>query len=231
MSMGHLTALSVATLHNVKLGWQTNKEMEEFGKMRSRPNWDSIQFAWRKTVTALVSITGALVKIGLQPSTSWIQVNSVTAKPTLSTSWYHCVPPLVNVESSEGFYKTVWISCDYNSCKQDPTWNLFQQATGLGREFSDSYSGHPRWQCWSGHPVSSLMFPWLSSLCYNVEGREFDSRWGHWIFFNLPNPFIRTMVLGSTRPLTEMSTRNLTGGKGWPAREADNLTAICKPIF
>jgi hypothetical protein len=38
------------------------------------------------------------------------------------------------------------------------------------------------------------------------------------------------MALGSTQPLTEMSTRNLTGGKGEPAREADNLTAICESI-
>jgi hypothetical protein len=49
-------------------------------------------------------------------------------------------------------------------------------------------------------------------------------------FFNLPNPSSRTMALGSTQPLTEMSTRNLPGGKGRPVREADNLTAICKPI-
>jgi hypothetical protein len=40
----------------------------------------------------------------------------------------------------------------------------------------------------------------------------------------------RTMTLGSSQPLTEMSTRNLTGGKGIPARRADNLTAICEPI-
>jgi hypothetical protein len=39
------------------------------------------------------------------------------------------------------------------------------------------------------------------------------------------------MALGSTYPLTEMSTRNLPGGKGWSACEADNLTAICEPIF
>jgi hypothetical protein len=33
-----------------------------------------------------------------------------------------------------------------------------------------------------------------------------------WIFFfNLPNPSSRTMALGSTQPLTEMSTRNLPG--------------------
>jgi hypothetical protein len=33
-----------------------------------------------------------------------------------------------------------------------------------------------------------------------------------WSFFNLPNPSSRTMALGSTQPLTEMSTRNLPGG-------------------
>jgi hypothetical protein len=40
----------------------------------------------------------------------------------------------------------------------------------------------------------------------------------------------RTLALGSTQPLTEMSTRNLLGGKGRPARKADNLTAIYEPI-
>jgi hypothetical protein len=44
------------------------------------------------------------------------------------------------------------------------------------------------------------------------------------------NPSSRTMVLGSTQPLTEMSTRNLHGGKGRPAHKAGNLTAICEPI-
>jgi hypothetical protein len=29
--------------------------------------------------------------------------------------------------------------------------------------------------------------------------------------------------------LTEMSTRNLPGGKGRPAHKADNLTAMCEP--
>jgi hypothetical protein len=37
------------------------------------------------------------------------------------------------------------------------------------------------------------------------------------------------MDLGSTQPLTEMSTRNLPGDKGRPASKADNLTAICGP--
>jgi hypothetical protein len=34
------------------------------------------------------------------------------------------------------------------------------------------------------------------------------------------------MALGSTQPLTEVSTRNLPGGKGRPARKADNFTAV-----
>jgi hypothetical protein len=38
------------------------------------------------------------------------------------------------------------------------------------------------------------------------------------------------MALGLTQPLTEMSIRNIPGGKGRPAHKADNLTAICEPI-
>jgi hypothetical protein len=34
------------------------------------------------------------------------------------------------------------------------------------------------------------------------------------------------MALGSTQPLTEMSTRNFPGGKKRRARRADNLVAI-----
>jgi hypothetical protein len=38
------------------------------------------------------------------------------------------------------------------------------------------------------------------------------------------------MALQLTQPLTEMSTRNLPGGrKGQPACRIDNLTAICEP--
>jgi hypothetical protein len=33
----------------------------------------------------------------------------------------------------------------------------------------------------------------------------------------------------STQALTQMRTRNLSGGKGRPARKADNLSGICEP--
>jgi hypothetical protein len=38
------------------------------------------------------------------------------------------------------------------------------------------------------------------------------------------------MALGSTQPLTEMSTRNLAGGKRLLACKADNLIAICELV-
>jgi hypothetical protein len=49
-------------------------------------------------------------------------------------------------------------------------------------------------------------------------------------FFNLPNPSSSTIALGSTQPLTEMSTRNLPGSKGRPAHKADNFTSVYEPI-
>jgi hypothetical protein len=48
-------------------------------------------------------------------------------------------------------------------------------------------------------------------------------------FFKLPNPSSRNMALGSTHPVTEMSTRNRRGSKKRPARRADNLAAVCEP--
>jgi hypothetical protein len=47
-----------------------------------------------------------------------------------------------------------------------------------------------------------------------------------WIFFsNLPNPSSYNMALGSTKPLTEMSTRNLPGGWGKGGRRV-RLTTL-----
>jgi hypothetical protein len=48
-------------------------------------------------------------------------------------------------------------------------------------------------------------------------------------FFNLPNPSSRTMALGSTQPLIEVSIRNLAGGKKRPALRADNIATIYEP--
>jgi hypothetical protein len=44
--------------------------------------------------------------------------------------------------------------------------------------------------------------------------------------FNLPKPSSRTVALGSTQPLTEMSTRNLPGGNKRPAWEPQPLVTL-----
>ena len=49
------------------------------------------------------------------------------------------------------------------------------------------------------------------ALRYKPEGRGFDSRWCHWNFY-WHNPSGRTVALGSTQPLTEMSTGNISWG-------------------
>jgi hypothetical protein len=36
------------------------------------------------------------------------------------------------------------------------------------------------------------------------------------------------MALGSTQPLTEISTRNLPWGKWGPVHNSDNITPICE---
>jgi hypothetical protein len=67
-----------------------------------------------------------------------------------------------------------------------------------------------------------------------VTSRKAAGSSPEWVdFFNLPNLSRRTMNLASTQPITEMSTRKLSGGvggKGRPAHKADNLIAICEPI-
>jgi hypothetical protein len=63
----------------------------------------------------------------------------------------------------------------------------------------------------------------VKALGYKPEDRGFETRRGE--ILNLPNPS------GRTRPLPEMSTRNIKkimflGSKARPVRWADNFTAI-----
>ena len=46
----------------------------------------------------------------------------------------------------------------------------------------------------------------VEALRCKPDGRGFDSRWCYW------SPSGRTMALGSTQPLTEMSIRNISCG-------------------
>jgi hypothetical protein len=50
-------------------------------------------------------------------------------------------------------------------------------------------------------------------------------------FFNLPDTSSRNISPGGggTQSLTEMSNRNLTGGKGRSTRKSDKFTDFCEP--
>jgi hypothetical protein len=73
------------------------------------------------------------------------------------------------------------------------------------------------------HPVSVRLAQFERNPSTQIIGN-------HWRIRVRILPSIRTMTLGSTQPLTEMSIRNLTGGKERPARGADHLTATCESI-
>jgi hypothetical protein len=76
--------------------------------------------------------------------------------------------------------------------------------------------------------ISFVNRDWLSH--YATSGKAADSIPDEATgFFNWPNPSSRTMALGSTQPLAEMSTWTLPGDKERLARKAD-LTAICEPV-
>jgi hypothetical protein len=79
-----------------------------------------------------------------------------------------------------------------------------------------------------GHMVALV----VEALCCKLEDRRFESRWGHWIFFNWYNPSSRTMALW----FDSVSNRNeyykmFVGTKSHPAHKADNLTAISEPVL
>jgi hypothetical protein len=67
----------------------------------------------------------------------------------------------------------------------------------------------------------------VEALCYKLKDRRFESqmRWIFSIYLSF-QPHYGPEV---DQPLTEMSTRNLPGGKKRPARRADKIAAICEP--
>jgi hypothetical protein len=66
------------------------------------------------------------------------------------------------------------------------------------------------WKTYEEMGACGSVVGWGTTL---QAGRSWDWIPMRWIFFNLPNPSSRTMALGSTQPLTEVSTRNIPGGK------------------
>jgi len=109
-----------------------------------------------------------------------------------------------------------------------------------------------KWKTWQGFKcVSTLKMQLLlvvtphavACLKFQTLSLGWGTRWCSWLrhcatsrkvagsipdgvigIFHWHNPSGRTMALGSTQPLTEMSTRNISWGWRRPVRRADNLT-------
>ena len=80
----------------------------------------------------------------------------------------------------------------------------------------------------SSPSVGTAVAQWLRCCATNrkVAGSIPDGVIGIFLWHN---PSDRTMALGSTQPLTEMSTRRISWGWRRPVREADNFTIfLCR---
>jgi hypothetical protein len=71
----------------------------------------------------------------------------------------------------------------------------------------------------------------LLSIRVGFYGQLYEKLLSPTDFCNLSKPSSRTIALGPTQPLTEMSTKKFPCGKGRPECKSDNLTAICEPDF
>jgi hypothetical protein len=135
--------------------------------------------------------------------------------------------------------KNIWASS--NEEKDMQLAGLNYSTVHLGTRWASVFVGQRYWSStnhadfFSWHSTRGRAFLNLLRLLLVGWGTMLQAgRWRvrvsmRWIF-ELPNPSSSTMSLRSTQPLTEMSTRNLPGGKGQPARKADNLTTIYEAI-
>jgi hypothetical protein len=95
-----------------------------------------------------------------------------------------------------------------NPFHQFPYWNFHQFG-----EIHGSFIGVTRWGSWSRHCATNRRV--AASITDGITG-----------IFQWLNPSGRIVALGSTQPLTEMSTRNPSWGKRRPVLRADNLTTF-----
>ena len=136
-----------------------------------------------------------------------------------SNSWFYLPPPPK---------KNCYLCQILRLCRNIYTCNNFllanpfslRQAPALNLQFICTcwLQEGTRWCSWSRHCATSR----------KVAGSIPDGVIG---IFHWHNPSGRTMVLGLTQPLSEMSTGNISWGLRRPLRSADNLTTIMCRLY
>jgi hypothetical protein len=78
---------------------------------------------------------------------------------------------------------------------------------------------------WCSRSVSQPLYQDTLRHCATSRKVAVSIPDGGIVVFHSPNPSVHTMALSSSQLLTEMSTRNISGGGGGrrPVRRADNL--------
>jgi hypothetical protein len=112
------------------------------------------------------------------------------------------------------FLSTYYFSCQYRSTKCSTFVFKFIKTTNVTTNNLPVHIYH------RGHAVTQL----VEALSYKPEGRGFDSRWCYW---NFGIPSSRTLALGLTQPLTEMSTGIFPGDKGGRCVGLTTLPPLC----
>jgi hypothetical protein len=136
---------------------------------------------------------GCLCRSFFRPNDGWIstELHSVTTKK-IST---------VTAVKMSNSTKTAFLMKCGNTER-----HVSHPAVSVLRQRIHVYVQNPLAYLWGTRQHS-----WLSHYATSrkVPGSSADELTG---LYNWPHPSNRTMALGSTRPLTEMSTRNLRGG-------------------
>jgi hypothetical protein len=121
-----------------------------------------------------------------------------------------CAPPRIHLSHRKRQFQTKFLSDQYFFPLVHPSSILFTRQTCaqlwetmIYHRTSETYN--------SNVGARGSVVGWGRTTSRKVAGSDPDEVIG---FFNWPNPSRCTMAPGSTQPLTELSTRNLSGVKG-----------------
>jgi hypothetical protein len=151
--------------------------------------------------------------VQLQPNSHISEQKKNVSKKSCGEKGNTLFDPVEFYRMSYGFDRTKWqkqklLRYAYFTYLADlTTFSVMSKKFSL-KSYQDHYIFRVPLSNYEGHAVAQL----VEALCYKSEGRGFDSRWCHWDFSLTYNPSGRTMALGLTQPLTEMSTRNISWG-------------------
>jgi hypothetical protein len=117
----------------------------------------------------------------------------------------------------------------YALCARFEIWDLRFEIWGLRFEIWDL-----RFEIWDLryeilYYILYYIILYFCALSQKPEGRGFDCRWGQWDFSETYSS-VHTTAQGSTQPLSEMNTRNISFVIQRPVSRPDKVTAVMRRL-